>query len=325
MNTARQQTEPTSEELSDGARRLLDEADAALSGSAFAILNNQTRGTIHRYYDAAALRHCCQLLKDIELSSAAGQEMTVRILARVFIEAWLTALYIHFGGWEAVERVAQATADQVKRTEQDLKDFDTRLARARKAARRSRKVVTAANAGIAKRNARNPSQPPRHALAEPYIPQLTPTGIDISRRLTQDLKGVKPRALPLTEITDRLTALGPEKGFAQETFRPLYIWYRIFSAGSLHANLNVYDAYYQAGRTFDHAAARPTDNSLTMIIRITALYSTAFLVGWVLPDAGIAAPVAAELRNRYEPDPAGRASWTPGNPNIGDTHHGSGE
>ncbi|HEX9539819.1 MAG TPA: hypothetical protein VGA04_16805 [Streptosporangiaceae bacterium] len=86
MNPAQQPTKSTSEELSDGAQRLLAEVDAALNGSAFAILNNQTRGTLHRYYDAAALRHCCQLLKDIELSTEAGQEMTVRILARAFIE-----------------------------------------------------------------------------------------------------------------------------------------------------------------------------------------------------------------------------------------------
>lgn len=54
-------------------------------------------GTLHRYYDAAALRHCCQLLKDIEISSAARQEMAVRILGCVFLEAWLAAVYIHFG------------------------------------------------------------------------------------------------------------------------------------------------------------------------------------------------------------------------------------
>lgn len=49
---------PTSEELSDGARRLLTEVDDALNGSAFAILNTKTRGTLYSYYDAAALRHC---------------------------------------------------------------------------------------------------------------------------------------------------------------------------------------------------------------------------------------------------------------------------
>jgi hypothetical protein len=317
MHPAPQPAGPTSEELSDGAQRLLAEADAALSSSAFAILNNQTRSTLHRYYDAAAVRHCCQLLKDIELSSEAGQEMTVRILARAFIEAWLTALYIHFGAYEAFERVVQGTAHQVKLTEQDLKEFDARLLQAKKTAKKRLKAVTKANAGITRWNADNPSRPPKQVHDEPYIPQLTLAGVDISRRLAEDLKGVEPRPLPLTEITDRLTDLGPEKGFAQETFRPLYIYYRMFSAGSAHANINVYDAYYQPGPGFDRAAAQPTDDSLMMPVRITALYCTAFLVGWILLDAGIPAPVATELRNRYEPDPTGQASWAPGASDAG--------
>ena len=202
----------------------------------------------------------------------------------------------------------------MKLTHDNLKEFDARLLRAKKAAKKKHKAIADANAGINMWNARNPSQAAKQVHDEPYIPQLTPTGIDISRRLTQDLKGVEPRRLPLTEIADRLTELGPVKGFAQETFRPLYIYYRIFSAGSAHANINVYDAYYQPGATFDHAAAQPTDDSLAMPIRITALYCAAFLVGWVLLDAGLPATVATELRNRYEPEPSGQASWAPGNP-----------
>jgi hypothetical protein len=243
-----------------------------------------------------------------------GLAAGLHILARAFIEAWLTALYIHFGGYEAFKRVVQDAAYQVKLTHDNLKEFDARLLRAKKAAKKKYKAIADANAGINMWNARNPSQAAKQVHDEPYIPQLTPTGIDISRRLTQDLKGVEPRRLPLTEITDRLTELGPVKGFAQETFRPLYIYYRIFSAGSAHANINVYDAYYQPGATFDHAAAQPTDDSLTMPIRITALYCAAFLAGWVLLDAGLPATVATELRNRYEPEPSGQASWAPGNP-----------
>lgn len=238
--------------------------------------------------------------------------MTVRILARAFMEAWLTALYIHFGGFEALERVVQDTAYQVRLVDNDLKNFDAGLARAKKKARRKAEAVSRANAGIARWNADNPSQPPKPLLQNPYVPQLRPSGIDISRRLTEDFKGVKARCLPLKEITDRLTELGPDKGFALETFQPLYIYYRIFSAGSTHANINVFDAYYQPGRVFDRAAAHPTDDSLAMPVRITALYCTAFLAGWVLLDAGMSAPVATELRMRYEPDPTGQASWAPG-------------
>lgn len=305
-------TEPTDAELAADARRLLDEVDTTLCSSAFAIINHQTRGTILRYYDAAALRHCCLLLKDIETCSAAGQEMTVRILGRVFMEAWFTALYIHFGGWDAFERVAQNTVYHVAHVDRALKNFDAQIRHVKKRAKEKDKAVSRANVGIMQWNQANPSQPPKRLLDKPYIPTLNPTGIDVSRRINQDLKGVESKALPVEEITQRLTKLGPAKGFAQETFEPLYLWYRIFSAGSLHATLNVYDAYYQRGH-FDRAAAEPIDAPLIPHVRITTLYCTAFLVGSVLRDASIAAPVANELRSRYEPDPS-HASWTPGNP-----------
>jgi hypothetical protein len=137
VNSTTHPPAPTAAELAglaDGARRLLAEVDTALCGSAFGILNNQTPGTIHRYYDAAALRHCCLLLRDIEICSEAGQEMTVRILGRVFMEAWLVALYIHFGGYEALRRVAQNTAHHVALVDRGLKDFDALIERAKERA-----------------------------------------------------------------------------------------------------------------------------------------------------------------------------------------------
>ncbi len=173
--------------------------------------------------------------------------MTVRVLGRAFLEAWLTALYIHFGGDEALERVAQDTLHQVTLSHKDLKDFDQRLQRDKGKATARAAKIRHDNAGIARRNAANPGQPATPLRDEPYIPQLTPTGIDISKRITEDFNGITPRPLPLTEIIDRLTQLGPEKGFAQETFRSIYIHYRLLSAGGVHANMNVYDSYYLPG------------------------------------------------------------------------------
>jgi hypothetical protein len=303
-------TEPNDSELADGIRGLLQEADTALRGSAFAIINRQTRSTVLRYYDAAALRHCCLLLKDIEACSEAGQEIAVRILGRVFMEAWFTAMYIHFGEWEALERVAQSTAYHVKLVDQALNGYDERIRNAKKRAKKKDRAISKANQDVMHRNQIDPSRAPMQLHPTPYVPRLNPTGINVSRRINQDLKEVEPKPLPVEEITRHLTRLGPIKGFAQETFEPLYLWYRIFSAGSLHATLNVYDAYYQPGN-FDRAAAEPTDSSLIPHVRITALYCAAFLVGSVLTNAGIAAPVATGLRSRYEPDPD-FSSWTPG-------------
>lgn len=48
-----------------------------------------------------------------------------------------------------------------------------------------------------------------------------------------------------------------------------------------------------------------------MSTRITALYCTAFLTGWILHDEGIPAPVATQVRKRLEPDPTGRPHGHP--------------
>jgi hypothetical protein len=310
MNSKPASSPQTYEALAEDAQKLLAEIDAALGGNAFAILNNQTRSTLQRYYDAAALRHCCVLFSDIETCSKAEQEITVRILGRVFIEAWFTALYIHFGGWNGFERVAQNTAYQSALVDRAIKKFDSGISRAKKIARQRYKVISRTNSGISFWNQANPTQPAKELHPEPYIPTLRPTGIDVSRRITQDLKGVEQISLSVEELTRLLTELGPEKGFARETFEPLYLWYRIFSAGTLHATLNVYDAYYHPGH-FDRVAPGPRDASLIPQVRITALYCTALLARAVLSDAHVPSPIASDLASTYAPDPK-RASWTPG-------------
>ena len=65
---------------------------------------------------------------------------------------------------------------------------------------------------------------------------------------------------------------------------------------------------------FDHTAAEPTDEPMTMGLRYTALYCTAFLAERVLTSTGVLAPVATFIRERHTPDPTGKAAWAPGNP-----------
>ena len=74
------------------------------------------------------------MLKNIETCSEAEQGITVRMLGQVFMEAWLTALYIHFGGWDAFERVAQNTAYQAGLVDRAIKDFDAKVKRVKKSA-----------------------------------------------------------------------------------------------------------------------------------------------------------------------------------------------
>jgi hypothetical protein len=99
----------TYNDLSKDVARLLAEADAALSSNRWAIRNTGAKHVFHRLYDAAALRHCCLLLKEIEQSVRAGQDMTVRLAGRALVEAWITAVYLHFGGYDALIKIVQDT------------------------------------------------------------------------------------------------------------------------------------------------------------------------------------------------------------------------
>jgi len=301
---------PTSEELSDGVTRLLAEADAALSSSRWAIRNTGSEHVLHRLYDAAALRHCCLLLKEIEQSAQAGQDMTVRLTGRAFVEAWLVAVYLHFGGYDALTRIIQDTRKQTEATAKGLKDFNQQLARDKAKALADLAKVQKTNAGISKWNESHPKQPPKPLLDEPHIPQLAPIHIDLSGRIA-DFTGFTAQDLPLSDVVAALTKLGPEKGFAKETFAPIYLLYRMLSASATHPTVHIYDSYFRHSY-FVRTAPEPDSPLSSMSTLITALYSTALLTGWVLSDPEHPAPVANQIRDLLQPDPTGQSGWAPG-------------
>ena len=87
-------------------------------------------------------------------------------------------------------------------------------------------------------------------------------------------------------VVDALTKWGPEKGFGRESFTPMYHIYRVLSRWitSIPA-LNVLDAYFLPGG-FVRTLPVQLGPSMLKDARVTALYSTAFLAGWVLGGAG---------------------------------------
>jgi ABC-type Zn2+ transport system substrate-binding protein/surface adhesin len=82
--------------------------------------------------------------------------MTVRVLGRTHLEAWFTALYMHFGGYDAVARIAQYTSDQREKTDEDVQRFNRWLADQKKSAQNSIKKVRATNEVISHWNRENP-------------------------------------------------------------------------------------------------------------------------------------------------------------------------
>jgi hypothetical protein len=115
----------------------------------------------------------------------------------------------------------------------------------------------------------------------------------------------------VSEIVDTLTKWGPEKGFARESFRPIYLIYRTLSALGTHASMHILDAYFVPGG-FIRVAPMPVNGSASDSVRATSLYGTAFLAGRVLGEHGIPTPAADDICDWLKPDPSGRAAWGPG-------------
>ena len=301
---------PTSEQVAQGVIDLLGEVDEAFNSDRWAILDSRRQHATWLLYDGAALRHCCRLLYEIEVAATAGLELSVRMLGRAHMEAWLVALYIHFGGYEALLRVAQDARHSLEGIELEAGQFDEWLAAEKSSARKSGKKVAKTNGGIAQWNEKNPDAPPKPLLDEPYVPQLSSTGLDLSN-LIEGFGPHEAQGLSVSEIVDALTKWGPEKGFSRESFRPIYLIYRTLSAIGTHASMHILDAYFVPGG-FIRVAPMPVKGSASDSVRATSLYGTAFLAGRVLGEHGIATPAADEICDWLRPDPSGRAAWAPG-------------
>jgi hypothetical protein len=300
---------PTSAQVTQGVIDLLGEVDEAFNSDLWAILDSRSQHAKWLLYDGAALRHCCRLLYEIEMAASAGLELSVRTLGRVHMEAWLVALYIHFGGYDALLKVAQDARHSLEGIELEARQFDERLAADKAAALKSGKKVKGTNNGIAQWNEKNPDAP-KPLLDEPYMPQLSPAGLDLGD-LIEGFDPHQAQGLSVSEIVDTLTKWGPEKGFSRESFRPIYLIYRTLSAIGLHASMNILDAYFVPGG-FIRIAPMLVNGSASDSVRATSLYGTAFLAVHVLGERGIPTPAADEILDWLRPEPSGRAAWAPG-------------
>jgi hypothetical protein len=298
---------PTSAELSDGISRLVDEVSAILSTPRWAILNSGTERTKWLLYDAAALRHCCRLLYEMNVAAQTGQEFAVRLLARAHLEAWLIGLYIHFGEFEAVERLAQDTRHNLEATNNDAASFDGWLVGEQKNTRKRVRRVNRANDNISRRNEENPGLAAMELHEAPYVPQMRTTGLDLGEQIAE-FANYDAQPLAISELVDLLSKLAREKGFGKESFRPIYIIYRVLSAIGTHATLTLFESYF-IRKGFVHTAPAPINGSVADVSRITALQGTAYLACAVLGDQGSPTPVAEELRDRLVPLPTGDSPW----------------
>ena len=303
-------TDPTDDELAEWTAALQIEIHQALSSEAWAILPSGSDRSQHRLYDAAALRHCAALQAEIDAVARTGHELATRMLLRTHLEAFLFALYIHFGGTDAITKIAQDTLASLESTSNDLVDWGQWLENEKKRATKARHKVRRNNTANLKWNAEHPDQPPRPIFDEPYVPRFSSSGVDLTGAIAS-FGDVHAELLPVRTVVDALTRWGPEKGFGREGFTPMYHIYRVLSGGSLHPTLNVLDAYFLPGG-FVRTSPYQLGPSMLKDARVTALYGTSFLAGWVVGDVGSKTTVSTFLRNRLEPDPSGGRGWAPG-------------
>jgi hypothetical protein len=264
-----------------------------------------------RLYSGAAMMHCVSLLVELDRSAEGDHGLTTRILGRVHQEAFLYALYLHFGESPAVERLYQHEFAAVRQTHEACRLWDRQLEAEKRKRRRQLRRVRRTNEGIAKWNAEHPDVTPKPLIPEPHVPQLAPTGIDLSDRMTQ-FGRFTPRELPVAEVVQALTHLAKSKGFGRESFEPMYLIYRFQSSGGIHPTMSLYDWLVVEGPGFMRIGRKSGAPPLILESLVTALYATAFLVGWVIGDSGLPTPVASELRQRLEPNLSGGRGWAPG-------------
>ncbi|MFE9454691.1 hypothetical protein [Streptomyces sp. NPDC006739] len=308
---------PTPAELSDGVDRLLAEVHEAFTSDRWAILDSGRERAKWLVYDGAALRYCCQLLREMEVSAGLGLEFAVRTLGRAHMEAWLLSLYIHFGGYPAVVRVGQDARYSLEGLDREAKAFNEQLAEQKEAALRRTDKVRRANEGITRRNRERVAGTPETPLLDvPHVPRLEPNIVDLSALIA----GFDPHAarkLSVSEIVDTLTMWAPRLGFGNESFRPVYLIYRWLSTVGTHATMHILDSYvdYGTGKSwFVRIAPETTTGSAIDSTLATTLYATAFAAEWVLSAQGCPTEVSSEIRTWLAPDPTGRSAWSPGTP-----------
>lgn len=213
-----------------------------MSSDAWAILDSGTNGRLQRLYDAAALRHCAALLAEIETAARAGLELGVRVLFRTHLEAFLLALYVHFGGPSALERVAQDTRSALEHNDRDFREFNERLTSERERATGARERIRQTNARNAEWNETHPGETPRPILDKPYTPKLSTTGVDLTEAVEDFGTLVARSRRSVLGRMREIAALGPDAGAAaplerrstdpvRSLFRPISRRHRNAGAG----------------------------------------------------------------------------------------------
>ena len=301
--------------MSAVATALWDEIDSALRTDAWAVLDYGSDASIHRFYIAAALRHCAALMLELDHAISAGLTFLVRSAQRAHLEAFLYALYLHFGGVTALDRLIADARKEVRTTRRAVIQFNRGLAASKRRASKRFAETEATNVEIRQWNDEHPDNQPRPEKPLPHVPVLPPVPHDVRRNLRARERLFatnEPKRLSVQQVVDSLTKLTLTTGIGRESFEPLYLMYRILSSIGPHPGIIVYDSY--AAKTSPHSAfiraiQTPRSDDLTSNFSGSSIWATAMLACHVLGSAGCKTPVADATVQAVEASLARDGEW----------------
>jgi hypothetical protein len=292
-------TEPKTKELSGLISQLVQEVGDTLQSDSWVLLNRPSAQI--RIHEGAALWHCCSLLADLDVAAKSGREVVLRLVARAHLEAWITALFLHYGEMDALEQVAGDLRYNLQTQQDHAMQYDKRLAAEHKRVRKLNERIQADNEQKTKWNSSHADQPQRELGTEVAMSNRPPIALDLSGPIA-GLSGVKAQRLPFSTIIAQLNKLAKEKAIGEENFDVLYIViYRLLSTVGAHPSLELFNTYIQFAETDNFVRVRRKMNSPSFdpVVRHTSLMATAFLTNRVLAKAGGSSPVADAILDRY--------------------------
>ena len=303
----------SADQLLEFADKLLDLVDEEFSRDAWRILNYGTESSKLKIYKAATMRHCANLLRELAEAGFNGNEMSLRIVGRAHIEAFVYGMYLALGDWEALNAVAADSKFYDEALANDLDNWNEWVTERTHKAKRRLRAVRAANAAIVRFNECHPPDQHKSLHPEPHIPRQNVVDYQTTD-LRQRLPGVVKAELPLRQLIDQLEGLARKKGLGSESFQPIYHVYRVLSGLGTHPTLDVLDSYIdqEPSATFISARRTPVTGSAFLMTITNAIYSTALLAEWLSPSRTTEALEIRRMRSLLEPVDGDTRGWTPG-------------
>ncbi len=305
----------TTQELIGLGENLISEISGELSSNRWAIWNGGSKNQKYLIYSAASLRNCAKLLEELLAAATDSREMTLRIVGRAHIEAFIYSLYLHQGGYEALLRIMANAKSLNIRLANDLEEWNQWLTSERSRTKKRLRRIRKHNENLKLRNQILDESHQLHLVDEPHLPRANFAQIDLDV-IRESPKDVNPQVLSVIDVIHLLSGLGATKGFSKESFIPIYHVYRVLSSVGPHPTPYVFDAYImsQFDAAFIRTVSSPKPPSSVNQTLVNALFSTALLSEWILNADEEHAPVSRAIRQSLEPDAGDLKGWTPGIP-----------